>query len=156
MCSELCQQVASASLARGKRPEDMPLTKAGTPMKGGYHNHPCTQWVGEAALNYLWAVYHGLALCNEYRYRYRRRHFCQSALVQMAEWQDDLSFPVTGATEPALAMPEEFQLPGRPVDSYRQYYSYKTSVMDVSYRRGRTEPDWLRRDNSNMEVTSEG
>lgn len=145
MCSELCQQLVSASLANGKVLDDMPSTKAGNPMKGGYHRHPCTVWVGTSLPNYLWAAHHGIALCNEYHYRYRKRHWCHTPIEQLLSWADDLAFPQSDATPPAQAMPDDFHMPD-PVDAYRAYYSYKTSIMDVSYKRNREQPWWLQRE----------
>ena len=65
MVVELYQQMGSAMRRAGVPDALMPLTKKGTPLKGGYHNHPCTRWVGDNRKNFCWAAEHGLALCAE-------------------------------------------------------------------------------------------
>ena len=42
MVLELYQQLGSAMRRHGATDKDMPLTQSGKPLKGGYHNHPCT------------------------------------------------------------------------------------------------------------------
>ena len=70
MVLELYQQMGSAMRRHGATDKDMPLTAKGTPLKGGYHNHPCTRWVGDTRANFEWAAEHAIALCEEYTYRY--------------------------------------------------------------------------------------
>ena len=54
MCVELLQQLGSAVIRHGATPDMMPLTKKGTPLKGGYHHHPCTVWCGDSRANFEW------------------------------------------------------------------------------------------------------
>lgn len=72
---EVCQMLASA--------QNRPLTKAdGTKYKPTHTNHPCTVWCNESDVNYAFAVAYGLALCDEYEARYKRRHACRQPLLQ--------------------------------------------------------------------------
>ena len=65
MVVELYQQMGSALRRHGATDDQMPLTQAGKPLKGGYHHHPCTQWVGGSRANYAWAWLHGKQLWRE-------------------------------------------------------------------------------------------
>ena len=119
MCVELLQQLGSAVIRHGAEPWEMPLTSKGTPLKGGYHNHPCTRWVGDSRENFKWAAMHGLALCIEYTNRYHKTHACESGithLMQMAEM-----IPDGELTPHAQAMPVEYKCID-PVRAYRTYY----------------------------------
>ena len=44
MVVETMQMLGSAVIRHGAQPDDMPLTSKGTPLKGGYHFHPCSRW----------------------------------------------------------------------------------------------------------------
>ncbi len=55
MVTESAQMLASALIRHGATPDSMPLTKAGTPYKGGYPNHPCTVWAGDSLGNFCLA-----------------------------------------------------------------------------------------------------
>ena len=52
MVTESAQMMASALRRHGATDEQMPLTKSGTPYKGGYHHHPCTVWAGDSEANF--------------------------------------------------------------------------------------------------------
>ena len=47
MVIEIFQQLGSAVRRHGATDSMMPLTQKGTPLRGGYHNHPCTRWTGD-------------------------------------------------------------------------------------------------------------
>ena len=65
MCVEAAQMMASALRRHGATDEQMPLTKSGTPYKGGYAHHPCTVWVGDRRENFDWLANHAIELCRE-------------------------------------------------------------------------------------------
>ena len=119
MVLELFQQLGSAVIRHGATPSEMPLTAKGTPLKGGYHNHPCTRWVGDSRINYMWAKSHALALCNEYTKRYGKVHSCQQGIEHLSEMQ--YMIPGERLTPFALAMPDEYKCSDA-VQSYRNYY----------------------------------
>ena len=54
MVVETAQMMASALRRHGATDEQMPLTKSGTPYKGGYAHHPCTVWAGDSVGNFQW------------------------------------------------------------------------------------------------------
>jgi hypothetical protein len=163
MCVELLQQLGSAAIRHGATPDIMPLTKKGTPLKGGYHNHPCSIWVSMSRDNYLWAAHHGAALCEEYTKRFGKEHFC-SIGIEVLYGLSHL-IPEGGLTPFALAMPDEFRPHlnehiGAPFDlvpnddftfishasgddavqAYRRYYHSKAFA---KWEKGRPMPDWF-------------
>jgi len=52
------------------------------PYKLSHKNHPCSIWARESLSNYLYLCELGLELCNEYTYRYGKRHKSQDVI----EW----------------------------------------------------------------------
>lgn len=140
MVVELYQQLGSALRRHGAKDEHMPLTKAGKPLKGGYHHHPCTKWVGDSMSNYTWAYLHAKELCREYTFRYNKRHFCENGIDKMGVL-DLVHFPDIAQTPYALAMPDEYKS-SNAIDSYRRYY-----IMDKSrfakWEKGREKPHWF-------------
>ena len=83
MVVELYQQLGSAVRRHGAQDEDMPLTQKGTPLKGGYHNHPCTRWVGDSISNFMWAHSHASTLLTEYSRRFGKVHACQKGIEKL-------------------------------------------------------------------------
>tara|TARA_Y100001973_G_scaffold106779_1_gene187518 strand:- start:3708 stop:4202 length:495 start_codon:yes stop_codon:yes gene_type:complete len=139
MTVELYQQMGSAVIRYGATPEMMPLTKSGTPMKGGYHNHPCTRWCGETRSNYDWARQHAIALCKEYTKRYNKHHFCELGIIQLSNM--NRLIPTGDRTNFAQAMPDEHKQDDA-VQAYRSYYHTKHFA---KWERGRPKPDWFKR-----------
>lgn len=137
MVLELYQQLGSAVIRHGATPDEMPLTSKGTPLKGGYHHHPCTRWCGDSRSNFRWAVKHGLGLCNEYTKRYGKKHSCQSGIEHLSSM--DNKVPDGELTPFALAMPDEYKCID-PVKSYRTYY-LKDKKAFAKWKLGNT-PDW--------------
>jgi hypothetical protein len=119
MILELFQQLGSAVIRHGATPDMMPLTKNGTPLKGGYHNHPCTRWCGDTRSNFVWASIHGLALCDEYTKRYGKVHSCESGIRKLFDMQNQI--PDGDLTPFAQAMPIDYKRIDA-VEAYRTYY----------------------------------
>jgi hypothetical protein len=108
------------------------------PYKLSHKNHPCSIWVRECIENYIWLCDLGLSLCEEYTYRYGKRHKSQDiiewALVHKPKLKEN------GDITPfALAMPDECKKTSA-VDSYRLYYiTHKSSI---SSWKNRNKPYW--------------
>ena len=66
MVLESAQMMAQALRRHGATDEQMPLTKSGTPYKGGHKHHPCTIFAGDTRNNFAWLANHASALCHEY------------------------------------------------------------------------------------------
>ena len=109
------------------------------PYKLSHKNHPCSVWVREDLQNYIWLVDLGFNLCQEYTYRYGKRHKTQDIIEWCAYHRPkikDLEF-----TPPALAMPEEFKVYGDTIQSYRNYYIGDKKGFCVW--KGRNTPEWF-------------
>lgn len=138
MCVEAAQIMASALRRHGAFDEDMPLTKAGTPYKGGYAHHPCTVWAGDCDDNFTWLARHAQALCDEYYKRFGKRHACHDPVLIMSDL--DFIIPVGDLTPFAQAMPDEYRNDD-PVVAYRAYYHSKQFA---KWEKGTPAPDWWR------------
>ena len=149
MCVEAAQMMASALRRHGATDEQMPLTKAGTPYKGGYAHHPCTVWAGDSRENFDWLAVHAHKLLCEYYERFGKEHACTMPVMQM--YNMDEMIPEGELTPFALAMPDEFRpedIDGetvyhayskRAVGAYRAYYHMKWFA---KWEKGTPAPDW--------------
>ena len=129
--------LGSALRRHGADDEDMPNTQSGHPLKGGYHNHPCTRWAGETQSNFVWLCEHAFALATEYEYRFGKTHYCFNGVMQM--WNMSWFIPAGDLTPHAQAMPEQYRIPDDAVRAYRRYYVAEKSSF-AQWRRGRTTP----------------
>jgi len=139
MVVELYQQLGSAQRRHGATDSMMPLTSKGTPLKGGYHKHPCTLWCGDSRNNYFWAALHGITLTEEYTMRYGKRHACTDGLHQLYEMYKNI--PQGDTTPFAQAMPDEYKKWGDSVAAYRDYYWHDKRKF-AKWEHGRNAPDW--------------
>lgn len=140
MVVELYQQLGSALRRHGATDHQMPRTKSGKPLRGGYHNHPCTKWCGDSLFNFQWAAEHALALAEEYKFRYNKTHSCELGIRQMQDMTALL--PNREMTPFAQAMPDDYKQEN-PVDAYRSYYwNDKRHKIQCEWRKGRKEPVW--------------
>lgn len=114
------------------------------PYKLTHKNHPCAIWARESKPNYMWLCSLGIALCEEYRYRYGKTHKCEESIRELSLNVPDLADDVF--TFPAQAMPDEYK-DIDPVVAYRTYYSKaKRDIKMFSWdgRVGsRDVPEWL-------------
>lgn len=124
--------------------DQAPMTQSG---KHGYRmthkNHPSAIWTRECLENYQWLCQLGLTVCEEYTYRYGKVHSCQVHL----EWLKNNPPPLVSnggeTTEFRCAMPDQYKIPGDPIESYRRYYrGDKRSIAQWGPKR--TVPDWFR------------
>jgi hypothetical protein len=140
MIVETAQMMAAGLIAHGAQPHEMPLTKSGTPYRGGYANHPCTRWSYESRENFVWLAQHGDELCREFSRRYGKVHACQNPIGHMAAM---LHLIPNGPPTPfAQAMPDEFR-DADAVVAYRAYYHSKTFA---KWEKGTPAPTWFKRD----------
>jgi len=124
MCVEAAQMMASALRRHGATDEQMPLTKSGTPYKGGYAHHPCTVWAGDSRDNFMWLADHAVDLCNEYFQRFGKVHACHYPIVVMRDMNIiDKVIPKGKLTPFAQAMPDEYR-DDDAVKAYQAYYLF--------------------------------
>jgi len=150
MCVEAAQMMASALRRHGATDEQMPLTKSGTPYKGGYAYHPCTVWAGDTWPNFNWLTLHGIGLCVEYSKRFGKEHACYKPILRMESLgrvmilkpSDDIMEHITGGelTTFAQAMPDKY----RDDDVVKAYRAYYHSKQFATWDKGRLAPSWWR------------
>jgi len=138
MILEIFQQLGSAVIRHGAQSWEMPLTASGTPLKGGYHNHPCTRWVGQTRANFNWAADHGMYLCIEYSNRYRKTHSCERGIIFLKNMAEMI--PDGPLTSFAQAMPDEYKHPDA-VTAYRNYYMGAKRAF-AKWDKLNNTPDW--------------
>lgn len=148
MVVEVAQMLASAVLRHN--PDAVlatlwPITKKGTPYKGGYHHHPVTKWTGENWSNFSWLSEYGKALSAEYTIRFGKTHGCHWAIHDLTLIGNSV-LPWGELTPFAQAMPDEFRN-ADPVVAYRDYYHSKTFA---KWDKGTPAPDWWK----GLEVTA--
>ena len=159
MCVEAAQMMASALRRHGATDQQMPLTKSGTPYKGGYAHHPCTVWAGDTRSNYSWLAQYGDELCREYSKRFGKVHACHDAIGRMRGMIIAL-IPPGDPTPFALAMPDEHRprgdnddgimLEAEGDDAVKAYRRYYHSKQFAKWEKGTPAPDWWR----GVEVTA--
>lgn len=71
-----------------------------------YYSHPASIWVRTTKENFYWTIEHGIALCEEYSRRYKRRHASQDAIEYFHQQRKSLSFVESGLTEFARCFSE--------------------------------------------------
>ena len=54
--------------------------------------HPCSVWARQSKDNFNWLIEHGLALCDEYKNRYLRKHKAQESIEWVRDNQNQLDF----------------------------------------------------------------
>lgn len=138
MVVETFQMMGSALRRYGATDNVMPLTSKGTPLVGGYKNHPVTVWLGDTITNFVWASLHGIALCEEYTMRYGKRHGCHNGILKMADMMDYIT--VGPQTPFAQAMPDEYR-DSDAVTAYRDYYWCEKRYF-AKWDKGRNAPKW--------------
>jgi hypothetical protein len=147
MAVETVQMLVSAVRRHGATDADVPLTKAGTPHRGGYAHHPSTVWAGDTAGNFFWLADHGVALCREFELRFGKRHFCYGQLLELRSvgWN---YVPYGAKTDVPLCIGEDLQeLYGERTSfwaaphPYRHFYRADKARF-ARWERGRPAPSW--------------
>lgn len=107
--------------------------------KATHINHPSAIWCRQSIGNYDWLVEHFFALCEEYTYRYEKKHKCydmgymlQSPPHNLKEYEP---------TPFVCAMPDQYKISYDPVENYREYY--RVAKKDLHKWTKREEPGWI-------------
>ena len=108
-----------------------------TPYKPTHRNHPCAIWSRQTQANFVWLCHYGLALCDEYTFRYGKRHKSADVLAWCLDRQEKL--PIGELTPFAQAMPEQYRQPDALL-AYRAYYITAKAHLAVWSRRD--TPAW--------------
>lgn len=105
--------------------------------------HPCTIWTMESLANYLWHYEHFCALCDEYTFRYGKKHGTDTKLRFVLD-QAPSNIPDIPLTPFRLAMKSnpECMNENDPVASYRKFYQTKQGRFKMVWTK-RNHPDWF-------------
>lgn len=104
--------------------------------------HPCTLWTMESTANYHWHYNHWIALCNEYTYRYEKRHLSDLKFRHLLKHQPR-NIPIGGLTKFRLAMGANPEcMTDDPVESYRRFYMTKQKRFKMAWTK-RQPPSWF-------------
>jgi len=107
--------------------------------KATHVNHPSAIWARSSNNNYNWLYCHFTALLNEYTYRFKKVHKCDSMKDVLTNPPNNIA--IGHLTQPTPAMPDEYKVAGDSLQSYRNYYRYgKTHLHKFT---NRNKPVWL-------------
>lgn len=111
--------------------------------KAVHFNHPCTVWSRESSSNYDWHYEHFIALCDEYTYRYDKKHRSDTILRDVLR-DHPQNIPHRSMTQFKLAMKSnpECMFEDDPVKSYRMFYQTKQARFSMDWTK-RKIPDWF-------------
>jgi len=108
-----------------------------SPYKLTHKNHPCSVWTRSSLSNWLWLRDLGIALYEEYKFRYNDKDHKSGDIILSLEIPD---LPDVGLTEFVQCMPDEYKNKCA-VKAYRDYYiGEKQHILKYTKRE---IPDWL-------------
>lgn len=141
MILESCQLLSTWAYL--KHPEHYDSTKFYKPT---HKNHPCTQWLLESDANVWWLLDHTSELCFQYRLRYGKSHASSQILTNIlysvpVDLLETYSLPVRRHITPfKQCMPEQYRIPGNPIQAYRNYMVAEKSRF-AKWKLG-NKPEW--------------
>jgi hypothetical protein len=109
-----------------------------SPYKLTHKNHPCSIWVRESLSNWLWLRDLGLALYEEYKYRYNNKDHKSGDVILSLETP---RLTDKGLTPFVQALPVEYKN-NDAVKAYRDYYIYDKKDL-LKYTK-RELPYWIK------------
>lgn len=107
--------------------------------KKTHENHPSSRWVRENFENYVWAYRLLSFLCQEYTYRYGKKHATERLLPILYYAPEGLEY--SKFTAPPSVMPVEYQISDSSLVNYRNYYINGKYALQKYTRR--ESPNWL-------------
>lgn len=129
MCLETAQLLCTAYAKHGEE----------APYEPTHANHPCAIWAAQTITNYRWLWKLGIALCEEYTYRYDKVHSCHRVINMLRAGPLDLK--AQGYTKHPQCMPDQYKAYD-PIIAYRAYY--KGEKLYMATWKKRQTPAWLR------------
>lgn len=86
-----------------------PFPPGEAPYKRSHYNHPSAVWARESVRNYEWLIVHGLALCDEYFFRYGKQHKSKEVILWCQNNYEKLKLPIKNRTPFPKVMAEEYK-----------------------------------------------
>lgn len=109
--------------------------------KATHINHPSAKWVRDSIYNYQWLYKLFCATCDEYTYRYGKKHLTDTKLRNILK-QPPISIDASKPfSAPWRAMPDDVKIGNDVLSSYRNYY-IKNKVSFAKWT-NRNVPDWF-------------
>lgn len=96
--------------------------------KASHINHPSAVWVRKSCKNYKWLYELFCATCDEYTYRYGKKHLTDTKLRNILALEPE-NIACGEFTEPTPAMPDEYKVDGDSISSYHNYYNGAKTTM---------------------------
>ena len=111
------------------------------PYKRTHFNHPCAIWTRTSSANFQWLVKHGLALCDEYTFRYGKVHKSRAVILWCLKNIKKIAFLQKEKTHFVLCFDKKYQKENA-VESYREYYrSEKRKI--ATWNKNSNQPKWF-------------
>jgi hypothetical protein len=107
-----------------------------SPYKLAHENHPCSKWSRESLSNWLWLRQFGIALYDEYKFRYNKIHKSGEIILSLTT----PNLVDIGITTRPQCMPDQYKNID-PVIAYRNYYINEKTKM-LKYK-NRDKPFWI-------------
>lgn len=111
--------------------------------KATHKNHPSTIWSRTSLQNYIWLYQHFVHLCDEYTYRYKKKHLTDIKLrdILANAPKNIINNMSNNITEMPCCMPDEYKTSNDPVENYREYY--RKDKADIHRWKSREKPSWI-------------
>ena len=110
-----------------------------------HKNHPCSIWVRQSSMNYVWLYNLFYHLCKEYTYRYNKIHTTELKLLTVLKNIPKNINNSPEMTRFALAMPNIYKVYENEydddVESYRNYYI--NGKQHIANWKNRPIPHWM-------------
>ena len=121
-------------------------------MKPAMLNHPSTIWARQTWANWNWLYEHGLSLCDEYTYRYEKKHGTLDRILDCIPYFDvvfEHDFPKNRLQPVTIAMDDQYRIPNQMeipnwehvIESYRHYYL--EGKWRIAEWRENRRPEWF-------------
>ena len=112
--------------------------------KPAYRNHPMTKWVRNRSSNTSWAVRNGIAIGDEYKYRYGKDHKSTAILKKIKGHMKKLECwsSSDAHTVPPQCMPDQYKKDDHDyVEAYRDFYRNDKAYFYKWTKR--EKPEWI-------------
>lgn len=110
------------------------------PYRRTHYNHPCAIWTRSSYANFVWLALHGLALADEFEYRYGKVHKSRGVILWCLEHLSEADVPQGDLTPFAQAMPDAYKRADA-VEAYRTYYRQGKAEI-ARWAKNRPAPEW--------------
>lgn len=107
--------------------------------KASHIHHPCAVWSRQSINNYMWLYELFVSLCDEYTFRYGKKHKTDILLRDVLK-SAPANIQLADFTLPPQAMPADYKH-NDPIEAYRRYYiGAKKSFARWTKR---PQPEWF-------------